>query len=129
MTWFGYLMGAILILFSLLIIVVVLLQQGRQANLGAISGAADTFFDKGRARTVDAMLGRWTKFIAVGFFVLCLVGMLLTHFDVFKKKAEVPAVPPVNSDVSTVVSVNTSSSAATTTAVEVAVTEAVSAAE
>lgn len=83
MSWFGYLIGAILIFFSLLIIVVVLLQQGRQANLGAISGAADSFFDKGRARTVDAMLGRWTKFIAIGFFVLCLVGMLLTRYNGF----------------------------------------------
>ncbi len=80
MSWIGYLTGAILIIASLLIIVVVLLQQGRQANLGAISGAADSFFDKGRARTVDAMLGRWTKYIAIGFFVLCLVGMLLTKF-------------------------------------------------
>ena len=128
MTWFGYLMGAILILFSLLIIVVVLLQQGRQANLGAISGAADTFFDKGRARTVDAMLGRWTKFIAVGFFVLCLVGMLLTHFDVFKKKVEVPATSTSASDIATSVSVNAADTA-TTTPVEVAVSEAVSAAE
>ena len=90
MNWIGYLIGAILILFSLLIIVVVLLQQGRQANLGAISGAADTFFDKGRARTVDAMLGRWTKFIAIAFFVLCLTGMLLTRFNVFDKKTATP---------------------------------------
>lgn len=80
MTWLMYLTGAILILAALLIIVVVLLQQGRQANLGAISGAADSFFDKGRARTVDAMLGRWTKYIAIGFFVLCFAGMLLTKF-------------------------------------------------
>lgn len=44
--------GVVLIIFSLLIICVVLLQEGRQANLGAISGAADSFLDKGRA-------GRW----------------------------------------------------------------------
>jgi len=80
MSWLGYLTGAILIVAALLIIVVVLLQQGRQSNLGAISGAADSLFEKGRARTIDAMLARWTKFIAIGFFVLCFAGMLLTKF-------------------------------------------------
>ena len=50
--------GIVLIVFSLLIICVVLLQEGRQANLGAISGAADSFLDKGKARTVDALLAK-----------------------------------------------------------------------
>ena len=39
--------GSVLIVFSLLIIAVVLLQEGRQANLGAIAGAADSFMEKG----------------------------------------------------------------------------------
>ena len=80
MGFLGYLTGAVLIIASAIIIVVILLQQGNQANLGAISGAADSFFDKGRARTMDAFLAKWTKFIAIAFFVLCLVGMLLTKF-------------------------------------------------
>ena len=72
--------GIVLILFSLIIIAVVLLQEGRQANLGAISGAADTFLDKGKARTLDARLAKWTKFISVAFFVLVFAGMLITRF-------------------------------------------------
>ena len=48
--------GSVLIVFSLLIIAVVLLQEGRQANLGAIAGAADSFMDKGKARTMDSLL-------------------------------------------------------------------------
>ncbi len=35
----------VLIVFSLLIIAVVLLQEGRQANLGAISRAADSLME------------------------------------------------------------------------------------
>lgn len=70
----------VLIVFSLLIIAVVLLQEGRQANLGAISGAADSLMEKGRARSIDEKLARWTKFIAIGFFVLVFVGMLITQF-------------------------------------------------
>ncbi len=65
----------VLIVFSLLIIAVVLLQEGRQANLGAISGAADSLMEKSRARSIDEKLARWT-----GFFVLVFVGMLITQF-------------------------------------------------
>ncbi len=72
--------GAVLIVFSLIIIGVVLLQEGRQANLGAISGAADSFMEKGKARTVDALLAKWTKVIAISFFVLVFVGMMITKF-------------------------------------------------
>ncbi|MCL2884978.1 MAG: hypothetical protein FWF49_05795 [Oscillospiraceae bacterium] len=43
-----------------------------------MSGAADSFLDKGRARTLDAMLGRWTKFISITFFVLVFLAMLFT---------------------------------------------------
>ncbi len=80
MTVWEYVIGAVLIVFSLVIIGVVLLQEGREANIGAISGAADTFFEKGRARTLDAFLARWTKWLAVVFFVLVLAGMLITKF-------------------------------------------------
>ncbi|HJD24011.1 MAG TPA: preprotein translocase subunit SecG [Firmicutes bacterium] len=80
MTAFEIIIGIVLIVFSLLIIAVVLLQEGRQANLGAIQGAADTFLEKGRARTWDARLAKWTKVIAVTFFVLVFVGMLITKF-------------------------------------------------
>ena len=72
--------GIVLILFSLVIIAVVLLQEGRQANLGAISGAADSFMEKGKARTLDAFLAKWTKIISVAFFILVFAGMLITQY-------------------------------------------------
>ena len=72
--------GSVLIVFSLLIIAVVLLQEGRQANLGSIAGAADSFMEKGKARTMDALLAKWTKVIAITFFVLVFAGMLVTKF-------------------------------------------------
>lgn len=75
-----YIIGGVIILFSLIIIAVVLLQEGRQANLGAIAGAAESFMDKGRARTLDAFLARWTKWLAVVFFVLVLAGMVITRY-------------------------------------------------
>ena len=70
--------GALVILVSLIIIGVVLLQQGRRAGInGAISGGADTFLSKNKARTVDASLARWTKYIAALFFVLAIVANII----------------------------------------------------
>ena len=80
MTAFEIIIGIVLIVFSIIIIGIVLLQEGRQSGVGAITGAADTFLDKGKARTLDALLGKWTKVIALVFFVLAFGGMLITKF-------------------------------------------------
>ena len=67
-------LGIATILVSLFIIIVILLQQGHRAGItGAISGGADTFLSKNKARTFDATLARFTKYIAILFFVLALV--------------------------------------------------------
>ncbi len=70
----------VLLLFALAIIIVVLLQEGHQQSLGAITGGADTFLSKNKARSMDAFLARWTKFIAIGFFVLVLVINIIMYF-------------------------------------------------
>lgn len=66
-------LGIVLILFSVAITVVVLLQEGHEQNVGVITGGADTFLSKNKARSIDSFLARWTKIIAVGFFVLVIV--------------------------------------------------------
>ena len=38
-----------------------------------------TFMEKGKARTVDALLAKWTKVLVVAFMVLMLGGMLITQ--------------------------------------------------
>lgn len=48
--------------------------------MGAITGAADTFLSKNKARSVDAFLSRRTKFIAIGFFVLVIVANAVMYF-------------------------------------------------
>lgn len=66
--------GAIILLLSVVVIFVVILQEGHRAGInGAISGGADTFLSKNKARTVDAFLARWTKWFAIAFFVLAIV--------------------------------------------------------
>lgn len=65
--------GILMIVFSLLIIAIILLQQGRRSGIGAISGGIDTFLSKNKARDWDSRLARWTKYIAIAFFVLALI--------------------------------------------------------
>ena len=73
--------GILVLLVSIVVIGVVLLQQGHRSGInGAISGAADTFLSKTKARTADAQLARITKFIAIGFFVLVLLANVISAF-------------------------------------------------
>ena len=70
--------GIAVILVSLFIIAVVLLQQGHRAGInGAISGGADNFLSKNKARTFDATLSRWTKYIAILFFVMSIIANVI----------------------------------------------------
>lgn len=75
-------LGIVLLLFAIAIIIVILLQEGSQKNLGVVTGGADTFLSKNKARSVDAFLARWTKFIAIGFFVLVIVTNIILYFVV-----------------------------------------------
>jgi preprotein translocase subunit SecG len=73
--------GILVLLVSIIVVGVVLLQQGHRSGInGAISGAADTFLSKTKARTADAKLARITKYIAIAFFVLVLVANVVCAF-------------------------------------------------
>lgn len=62
------------VLSGLALTVIVLMQSGKSAGLsGSISGGADTFLSKGKAKTLDAKLARWTKWFALAFVLLTLV--------------------------------------------------------
>lgn len=66
------------VLCGLAVIAVVMLQSGKSAGLsGAIAGGADTFLSKNKAKTWNAKLARWTKWVAIAFVVLTLVISLL----------------------------------------------------
>ena len=67
-------LGILILLTSLLIVVLVLLQEGKQQGLsGAIAGGADTFMTKTKAKSWDARLAKMTKWVALAFVVLTLV--------------------------------------------------------
>lgn len=63
---------------ALFLILVVLLQSGKSAGIaGAIGGGMDTFLSKNKAKSWDARLARWTKWVAIGFMILTLVLVLI----------------------------------------------------
>ncbi len=77
-----YIVGAVVILVSLAIVFIVLFQQGRRAGInGVISGGADTFLSKTKARTWDAKLARMTKYFAIAFFVLAIVANIIALYQ------------------------------------------------
>lgn len=66
------------IIVSLVLIVSVLMQSGKQAGLsGSIAGGAETFFGKNKARTLDGLLSRLTTVMAILFIVISFVLSLL----------------------------------------------------
>lgn len=52
---------------------IVLLQEGKSAGLGAISGAADTYWGKNKGRSMEGFLVKLTRILAVAFFLLAAV--------------------------------------------------------
>ena len=42
-----------------------------------ISGGADTFFSKNKAKTVESMLAKATKILAIVFFVLVIIANII----------------------------------------------------
>ena len=61
------------IVICIAIIVIVLMQEGKSAGLGSISGISDTYWGKNKGRSMEGALVKATKFLAVGFIALSIV--------------------------------------------------------
>lgn len=68
-----YVLGSILIVVSIVIVLIVLLQEGKSAGLsGAIGGGADSFLGKSKGHSLSAKLAKLTKVCAIAFFVIAI---------------------------------------------------------
>ena len=66
------------VLAALFLIVVILLQSGKKAGLsGAIAGGAETFMSRNKAKGLDAMLAKNTKWVAIAFLVITFLMNLI----------------------------------------------------
>ncbi|HPJ21829.1 MAG TPA: preprotein translocase subunit SecG [Clostridia bacterium] len=78
MSALAIIVGILQIIFAIAIVIVVLLQSGKAAGLsGSIAGGAETFFGKNKGRTIDAMLSKYTTYIAIGFMVTSIMLYIL----------------------------------------------------
>lgn len=73
-------MGALRVILTVIFIIVcvslvvlVLMQEGKAAGLGAISGAAESYWGKNKARSMEGLMVRITKILAFTFIALALV--------------------------------------------------------
>ena len=53
--------------------VIVLMQEGKSAGLGAISGAAESYWGKNKGRSIEGKLVLFTKILAIAFIVIAAI--------------------------------------------------------
>lgn len=63
----------IYIIVCIAIVIVVLMQEGKTSGLGALSGAADTYWTKNKGRSAESVLVKITRVLAVLFVALSVV--------------------------------------------------------
>ena len=63
----------LVILICIALTVLVLMQEGKSAGLGAISGAAETYWGKNKGRSMEGKLVKITKYLAIGFMLFSII--------------------------------------------------------
>ena len=61
------------IIICIALVIVVLMQEGKTSGLGALSGAADSYWSKNKGRSQEGMLVKITRVLAALFVVLSVV--------------------------------------------------------
>lgn len=79
MTILKYVLMVLFVLVCIIATVLVLMQEGRSQGLGAIAGAAETYWGKNKGRSMEGNLVKGTKILAVVFFLLAIV----LNLDIF----------------------------------------------
>ena len=49
------------------------MQEGRSQGLGAISGAAETYWGKNKGRSMEGFLEKFTRGLVIAFFILAIL--------------------------------------------------------
>lgn len=63
----------VFIIVSIALIVIVLLQEGKSAGLGAIAGGAETYWGKNKGRSMEGTLVKATKFLVAAFIIIAAI--------------------------------------------------------
>ena len=63
----------IFIVMCIALTVLVLMQEGKDAGLGSIAGGAETYWGKNKGRSMEGLLVKITKWLAIGFMVVAVI--------------------------------------------------------
>lgn len=63
----------IYIIICIALVILVLMQEGKSAGLGAVSGAAETYWGKNKGRSMEGKLVKISTGLAVGFMLLAII--------------------------------------------------------
>ena len=63
----------IFIVICIALVILVVMQEGKSAGLGAVSGVAETYWGKNKGRSMEGKLVKITTGLAVAFMVLAVV--------------------------------------------------------
>ena len=63
----------VFILICLALTVIILIQEGKSAGLGAIAGAADTYWGRNKGRSMEGRLVTGTKILVALFIIIAAV--------------------------------------------------------
>lgn len=106
-------LGIVLVILGLAITLLVMMQEGKSAGLtGSISGMADSYWGKNKARSMEGKLQKATTWLVVFFFVICL----LLNSSLFNKTAVANTVDNNNTNVETTTEAGAEATAEATTA-------------
>ena len=61
------------IIICIVLTVLILMQEGKSAGLGAIAGAAETYWGKNKGRSMEGMLVKITRILVILFIVIACV--------------------------------------------------------
>ena len=62
-----------LVIICIAVTVLILMQEGKSAGLGALAGSADSYWSKNKGRSMEGLLVKLTKILAVSFIVLAAI--------------------------------------------------------
>ena len=73
MAVFKMILTVVFIIICIALTVIILMQEGKSAGLGAIAGAADTYWGKNKGRSMEGMLVKVTRLLVILFLVISCV--------------------------------------------------------
>ena len=63
----------VMIFISVIMTIIILMQEGKNQGLGAIAGTTDTYWGKNKGRSMEGFLVKFTTGLVIAFFVLAIL--------------------------------------------------------